>query len=425
MVDAEHPLTLTRGASHPFAMHLTQLLTLLGVGCGLTAAAGRVKPGIEVLLDSASELTWLQGKTVGIVTNPTGSLPNLVNDVYVLDSQINITGIFSPEQGFNGAQQAGSSSGGYVDPQSGISVYSLYAMTPKEMVASFKNSSIDTVLFDLQDVGARFYTYIWTMADIMEAIAGTDITLVVLDRPNPVNGLDVEGPVLNKNFTSGVGLYPIALRHGMTTGELAYMFNDHFVGHHTGGKKASLKVVWMEGWQRDMYYDDTGLPFIMPSANLPTVDSTIVYPGTGLIEGTSISEGRGTTKPFQILGAPFINWHLANKLTKEDLGGVAFREVTFIPTFDKFANETAVGVELFVTDRDAFNPIRVTIAILIKIKELYGNKFQFIDDDFDILAGTDQVRLDIEAGKTTDEVAAGWQPELHAFVELRSKFLHY
>ncbi|KAJ5612943.1 hypothetical protein N7510_006137 [Penicillium lagena] len=413
-------------------MQLTRVLAIIGAELVWAAATSRadaapVKSGIQVLLENAKELKSLQNNHgVGIVTNPTGSLPNLINDVYVLQSEnVTINSIFSPEQGFNGAQQAGSSSGGYIDPQSGVPVQTLYALTPQQMLASFRNQSVDTILFDLQDVGARFYTYVWTMAWIMEGIAGTNITLIVLDRPNPINGVDVEGPLLNMNYTSGVGLFPIPLRHGMTTGELALMFNDKFIPNHTGGRKAKVEVVWMEGWTRDMYYDDTGLPFILPSANLPTLDSVIVYPGTGLIEGTNISEGRGTTKPFQLLGATWIDWHLARAMQSENLPGTAWREAAFMPEFDKYANQTATGVELYITDRSVFSPLRTTIALLVNVRKLYPSKFEFIPDDFDILSGSAYIRTAIEAGKNTNEIVTGWQEELRSFMRLRTKYLHY
>ncbi|MBR3205189.1 MAG: DUF1343 domain-containing protein, partial [Bacillus sp. (in: Bacteria)] len=310
-----------------------------------------VKTGIETLL--SSNLSWLKGKKVGLITNPTGIDANMKSSVDLLfeHPDIKLTALYGPEHGVRGDAQAGEGVESYTDEKTGLPVYSLYGKTRKSTPEMLKN--VDVLLFDIQDVGARYYTYIYTMAYAMEAAKENNIPFVVLDRPNPIGGLKVEGPVLEPEHASFVGLYPIPLRHGMTTGELAYMFNKEF---HIN---ADVKVIKMKHWKRSMTFDDTKLPFVLPSPNMPTVDSTFVYPATGLIEGTNVSEGRGTTKPFELIGAPYINSNeLADHLNGLKLKGVQFRPVSFTPTFSKHAGTLSHGVQLYVTDRKSFEAVK-------------------------------------------------------------------
>lgn len=387
----------------------------------------KVKPGIQVFLESHLDL--VRGKNVGIISNPTGVLPNLTNDVDLMrekfKDEINLKAIFAPEQGFRGAQQAGESDGAYDDEKTGIPVFSIYGNTSKEINEIFESAGVDTILFDLQDVGARFYTYVWTMSDTMEGIAGTDKQLIVLDRPNPLNGKTVDGPILKSNYSSFVGRYAIPTQHGMTVGELARLFNDQFVPKKTDGKRANVEIVWMDGWKRDMYYDDTGLPYVMPSINLPTFDSVLNYAGTCLFEGTTLSEGRGTTHPFEILGAPWMDYHMAEEMNKLELPGVLFAESHYVPTFSKFVNETAIGVQIYVIDREEYNPLQTAIAIMIKAHELYPDNFDFTDSNFLKLSGSTYIKRSILSGKSLDEIVDGWQSDLDKFKKLRSNYLHY
>src|SRR5690625_3902019 len=261
--------------------------------------ADDLKLGVEVLLDEQMDL--LDGKRVGLITNPTGVDQELNHIVDVLhnDPEVDLTTLYGPEHGVRGDAQAGEYVEFYIDEITGLPVYSLYGETRKPTPEMLED--VDVLIFDIQDVGARFYTYIYTMAYAMEAAQENELEFVVLDRPNPISGYDVEGPVLDPEYASFVGNYPIPLRHAMTVGELALFFNEEF------DINADMTVVEMTGWERGMYYDDTDLEFVLPSPNMPTLDTALVYPGTALIEGTNLSEGRGTTKPFELLGAPFVN----------------------------------------------------------------------------------------------------------------------
>ena len=378
-----------------------------------------VSPGVEVLLKDQKEL--LIGKKVGLITNPTGidselnSIVDLLND----DPDIELTALYGPEHGVRGDAQAGSSVGFYIDEKTGLPVYSLYGKTKKPTPEMLEN--VDVLVFDIQDVGTRYYTYIYTMAYAMEAARENDIPFIVLDRPNPQGGLTVDGPVLEPEFSSFVGLYPIPLKHGMTVGELASFFNEEFeIG-------ADLTVVKMKGWKRSMNYDDTGLPFVLASPNMPTVSTTFVYPATGLIEGTNVSEGRGTTKPFELIGAPYINSaNLAEKLNSLSLPGVKFRAASFTPTFSKHAGKLSHGVEVYVTDREDFNAVPTGLHIIKTIHDMYPNDFQFlVANNFSLLIGNDWVRPMILEGASVAEIMNEYQDEQDEFKEVRKEYLMY
>ena len=379
----------------------------------------KVTPGVEVLLKDQKEL--LKGKKVGLITNPTGidsglnSIVDLLND----DPEIELTALYGPEHGVRGDAQAGSSVEFYIDEKTGLPVYSLYGKTKKPTPEMLAN--VDVLVFDIQDVGTRYYTYIYTMAYAMEAAKENNIPFIVLDRPNPQGGLSVDGPVLEPEFSSFVGLYPIPLKHGMTVGELASFFNKEFeIG-------ADLTVVKMNGWKRSMNFDETGLPFVLASPNMPTVSTTFVYPATGLIEGTNVSEGRGTTKPFELIGAPYINsTDLAEKLNSLSLPGVKFRAASFTPTFSKHAGKLSHGVEIYVTDREEFEAVPTGLHIIKTIHDMYPDEFQFLAaNNFSLLIGNDWVRTMILEGATVADIMNEYQDEQDEFKKVRKEYLIY
>ncbi|WP_412760958.1 exo-beta-N-acetylmuramidase NamZ domain-containing protein [Peribacillus frigoritolerans] len=379
----------------------------------------KVSPGIEVLLKE--EKNVLSGKKVGLITNPTGIDSKLTSIVDLLhdDPDINLTALFGPEHGVRGDAQAGASVEYYIDEKTGLPVYSLYGKTKKPTPEMLKD--VEVLVFDIQDVGTRYYTYIYTMAYAMEAAKENDIPFIVLDRPNPQGGESVDGPVLEPEFSSFVGLYPIPLKHGMTVGELATLFNKEFkIG-------ADLKVIKMKGWKRDMDYDDTGLPFVLPSPNMPTVSTTFVYPATGLIEGTNVSEGRGTTKPFELIGAPYINSdELAGKLNALRLPGVKFRAASFTPTFSKHAGKLSHGVEIYITDREEFKAVPTGLHIIKTIQDLYPGDFEFLAaNNFNLLIGNGWIMSRIKVGSTVNEILKEYQVRQDAFKKVRKNYLLY
>lgn len=379
----------------------------------------KVSPGIEVLLKEEKNL--LSGKKVGLITNPTGIDSKLTSIVDLLhdDPDINLTALFGPEHGVRGDAQAGASVEYYIDEKTGLPVYSLYGKTKKPTPEMLKD--VEVLVFDIQDVGTRYYTYIYTMAYAMEAAKENDIPFIVLDRPNPQGGESVDGPVLEPEFSSFVGLYPIPLKHGMTVGELATLFNKEFkIG-------ADLKVIKMQGWKRDMDYDDTGLPFVLPSPNMPAVSTTFVYPATGLIEGTNVSEGRGTTKPFELIGAPYINSdELAGKLNELRLPGVKFRAASFTPTFSKHAGKLSHGVEIYITDREEFKAVPTGLHIIKTIQDLYPGDFEFLAaKNFNLLIGNGWVMSRIEEGSSVNEIMKEYQVKQDAFKKVRKNYLLY
>lgn len=412
---------------------LTGILTLILVLSTVTAAIaknnvekkkGKFRLGVEVLLQDKLDL--IKGKRVGLITNPTGvdQKLNSIVDLLYNNPNVKLTALYGPEHGVRGSEQAGSYVEKYTDEKTGLPVYSLYGQTKKPTPDMLKN--VDVLLFDIQDAGARFYTYIYTMALAMEAAKENNIPFIVLDRPNPIGGTKVEGPVLEDKYSSFVGEYPIPVRHGMTVGELAKLFNKEF------GINCDLTVVKMDGWKRNMYYDDTPLQFVMPSPNMPTLDTALVYPGDCLIEGTNLSEGRGTTRPFELIGAPFVDGdNLAAKLNSYHLPGVMFRAASFVPTFSKFVNEQTNGIQVHITNRNAYDSFKTGLYIVKTIHDMYPDQFQFRTPDsngisyFDNLVGNGSIRADIEAGKSVEAMEAKWQPALEKFMDVREKYLLY
>jgi uncharacterized protein YbbC (DUF1343 family) len=367
----------------------------------------------------------LAGRKVGVLSNPTGVL---ASGDHIVDSMV-AAGVrpvaaFGPEHGFRGSAQAGGSEGDYTDPRTSVPVYDAYGVDATKLASLFSKAGVDTVVFDIADVGARFYTYIWSLYTAMVAAAKVNAALVVLDRPNPLGG-KAAGPVLDPKFASGVGRKPIAQQHGMTVGELARFFAAEFLPAE-GVSLAKLEVVQVRGWQREMLFARTGLNWVLPSPNMPTPDTALVYPGTGMFEGTVFSEGRGTTRPFEIIGAPGLDWRWREKLEELGLPGARFRETYFVPTFSKFVNQTCGGVQLSVTDPRAFDAIRTAVAMLVTAKALHPDKFAWRPDHYvDLLSGSDRLRTMVDAGASVDDVTGSWQAELAEFDRKRRRYLLY
>ncbi|MER6714278.1 DUF1343 domain-containing protein [Streptomyces sp. NPDC006386] len=398
--------------------------TAAAVSAAPTTASARphrqLRTGFERL--AADGYTPLDGQKVGIVTNPTGITRDArhIVDVMHADTRVDLRAVFGPEHGFRGTAQAGGSEGRYDDPATGLPVYDTYLKSGRPLADIFTASGVDTVVFDIQDVGARFYTYIWTLYDCMEAARLAGKRFVVLDRPNPVTGRAALGPVLHKEFATFVGRQPIAQAHGMTVAELARMFNGEFLT-----EPVPLETVTMSGWKRSEFYDASGLPWVPPSPNMPTPETALVYSGTCLFEGTNLSEGRGTTRPFELLGAEGVDRRWAAAANELALPGVRFREAYFAPTFSKFQGKTIGGVQLHVHDRVAFDPVRTGIALLVTAKQVWSGFAWRPDHWIDKLTGSTRVRTMIDAGADTDEVVAGWQEDLAAFRRTRRKYLLY
>ena len=381
-----------------------------------------VRPGLDVLL--AERLDLVKGKRVGLITNPTGVRADLTSGIDALHAQagVKLAALFGPEHGVRGQAQAGEAVQSGTDPRTGVPAYSLYGNVRQPTAEMLRG--IDLLLFDIQDVGTRVYTYIWTMALAMQAAARHGVPFVVLDRPNPIAGLAVEGPVLDRRFESFVGLYPIPVRHGMTAGELARLFNTEY------GIGADLTVVSAQGWRRELWFDQTGLPWIMPSPNMPTLETATVYPGTCFVEGTNLSEGRGTTRPFELIGAPWIDpYALADDLNARGLPGVRFRPVYFAPTFSKHAGQTCGGVQLHVIDRQGFHPVATGVHLLDATRRRWPDRFQWQQSggsfSIDRLAGTDALRLALDRGMPPGQIIASWEEGVRGFLQLRQKYLFY
>ncbi|MEU6595902.1 exo-beta-N-acetylmuramidase NamZ family protein [Streptomyces flaveolus] len=379
-----------------------------------------LRTGFERL--AADGYSLLSGQKVGVVTNPTGITRDAqhIVDVMHRDPRVELTAVFGPEHGFRGTAQAGGSEGRYDDPATGLPVYDTYLKSGRPLADVFTASGVDTVVFDIQDAGARFYTYIWTLYDCMEAAQLAGKRFVVLDRPNPVTGREAQGPVLHKEFATFVGRQPIAQAHGMTVAELARLFNGEFLA-----TPVPLETVRMSGWKRSAFYDASGLPWVPPSPNMPTPETALVYSGTCMFEGTNLSEGRGTTRPFELLGAEGVDGRWAAAANEAGLPGVRFREAYFSPTFSKFQGKTVGGVQIHVTDRAAYDPVRTGIALLVTARKAWSGFAWRSDNWIDKLTGSARVRTMIDAGAGTDEVVGAWQEELAAFRRVRKGYLLY
>jgi len=379
-----------------------------------------MRVGLELLVNDISSL---RGKYIGVITNHTGVLSNFVHVIDLfLKFHLNVRVIFAPEHGFRGDVLEGSSVRSYVDERTGLPVVSLYgrSYSPPEDILR----KLDVVIYDIQDVGARFYTYISTLFYVLESAGKVDVEVFVLDRPNPITGLYVEGPILEPGYRSFVGIWYIPVRYGMTVGELALLFNEE------ADLGADLRVVKMEGWCRRMWFDETGLPWVPPSPNMPSLDTAVVYPGTCLIEGTNVSEGRGTTKPFELIGAPWIDeYELVDELRSLPIGEVKYRPATFTPWRGKYSGEVCRGVQVYVVDRDVFEPVKLGLGLVWTIKRLYPDKFEFIKRGnryyFDLLIGCDDARKLIEGGCDFDDLVDLCKRGLDSFNKVRGKYLLY
>ena len=400
-------------------------LESVAVTAGIIAATP-VRLGSERLLDSPA----LAGTRIGVVCNPASIDHQLrhIADRLFTHAGARLTTIFGPQHGFwSDVQENMIETGHATDDIRRVPVYSLYSDTREPTNAMLRD--VDVLVIDLQDVGTRIYTYIYTMANCLIASRKHGVKVIVCDRPNPIGGVAVEGPMLEKGFDSFVGLYPIPMRHGMTIGELARLFNDEF------GIGADLEVVAMEGWRRDMYFDATGVPWVLPSPNIPTLDSAIVYPGTVLFEGTNVSEGRGTTRPFELVGAPWvIGDHFADAMNGLDLPGVRFRPVVFEPTFHKHARTTCGGCQIHVLDRESFRPVETGVALIEAFRAAGSDRFTWRDPPYeyeqvrrpiDILAGTSALREQIEEGVSARDIARSWATAVDVFLRIRERFLLY
>lgn len=387
----------------------------------------KVVVGLERLL--AEELDRIAGKHIGLIVNPTSVNRELRHAVDLLHGHpdVDLAVLFGPEHGFRSTAQDLIEVDDATDAETGLPVRSLYG--PNRVPTPGMLHGLDALVFDIQDVGSRYYTYVWTMAHAMEACARDGLELIVLDRPNPIDGVHVEGNVIEGSYLSFVGLYSVPNRHGMTVGEIARLVNGEY------GIDCPLTIVPVTGWRRSQWFDETGLSWVLPSPNMPTLDTAAVYPGACLIEGTNLSEGRGTTRPFEIMGAPWIDAEkLVRELAREDLPGVIFRPLSFEPTFHKFHGRVCGGVQQHVTDRETYRPVRTGYALLLAIRRLWPEEFAWRPPPYeyelerpaiDILAGNGRIREWIEADRPLSEIEDSWQVDLAHFKRMREAYLLY
>lgn len=372
----------------------------------------------------------MKPERIGLLCNQSSVDGTFRNTSTILGAAgVDLRTLFSPQHGLTGHTQANMVEIEYDrEPKAqGVPLYSLYGKVRKPTPKMLEG--LDAVCIDLQDVGARGYTFAWTMLLMMEACAEAGVTVHVLDRPNPIGGKAIEGPILQKELFSFVGMHDIPIRHGLTLGELAQMMREE------KSLDVKLKVTLLKGWKRSSFFEATGLPWVPPSPNMPTLDTTLVYPGMELLEGTNLSEGRGTTRPFEFFGAPFIDpFRLCNYLNALKLKGVHFRVTSFQPVFDKWKGELCHGGQIHVTDRNTFQPVRTAVAIVHAVSQLWQKNFTFLPPPyeyetekipFDILAGNSTVREDLLAGKSIEEIAEPWEAGEKAFRQRRKPFLLY
>ena len=394
----------------------------------VTSAVQPIQLGLERLLEEDAEL--LAGARAGLICNQASVDHGFRHAADLLHSHpdVDLRALFGPQHGIRGDVQDNMIETAHgTDRKTGLPVYSLYSETrePTENMLS----DVDVLVFDMQDVGCRIYTFVYTLANCMRAASKLGKRVVVCDRPNPINGVGVGGNLLEPEYASFVGQFPLPTRHGMTVGELARMFNDHF------SINCDLEVVPMHGWQREFWHDDTDAPWVLPSPNMPTLDSATVFPGTVHFEGTQVSEGRGTTRPFELIGAPYIDADAyADKLNALQLPGVYFRSCGFQPTFQKHAGVTCVGVQIHVTNRDEFEPVFAGVAMVKLVHDMYPQDFRwkappyeyvYDKNPFDVIAGTNKIREAFEQGVELDTIHETWQRPLLEFKQLRESFLIY
>ena len=389
----------------------------------------RVKIGLDLVGKHWPQR--LRAARAGLVVHPASVNTQFTHavEIFLKSKKCEVTALFGPQHGIRGETQDNMVEWrGFRDRKTGIPVFSLYGKVRKPEPAMMKN--VDTLVFDLQDVGSRYYTFIWTMDLCMEACVETAKSFVVLDRPNPIGGVLTEGPVLDPSYASFVGRRPLPVRHGLTVGEIGRYLRDTFY------PSLDFHVIAMKGWKRDMWFHDTGLPWIMPSPNMPTSETASVYPGMCLLEGTTLSEGRGTTRPFEIFGAPFIDPEsLVKRLRDFALPGVAFRPLYFQPTFQKHAGRLCGGAQLHITGRERFRPFKTGVAVLKAVHDLYPEiplwknppyEYETEKMPIDILCGTDRIRRGIEEGEDPGRMETWWKEECLRFRRrVRKRFLMY
>ncbi len=383
----------------------------------------RTRIGLEVLLADAKRLSK---QRVGLVTNASGVTSNLVCTIDALrDVGVRVTALFGPEHGFSSSTPDATAVASSRDARTGLPVYSLYGNTRKPTIEMLAN--IDVLVFDLQDVGVRFYTYTTTLAFLLEACTESQIPLIVLDRPNPIGGIVLEGPLLNPSLQSFIGHGLLPIRYAMTIGELARLYNRELeIG-------AELDVIAMKGWRREMWFDETGLVWVPPSPGIPHFSTTVTYPAMCLIEGSNLSEGRGTALPFEIVGAPWLDGHsLADDLNGLNLDGVRFRPITFTPSDNKHAQKTCHGVQVHVIDRDAFRPVKTGLHIIAACRAQDRHRFEFLSTSWegkpphlDLLVGNSAVREGLQANRSVDTLMQGWDADAARFEKIRERYLLY
>jgi len=387
-----------------------------------------IRLGLEKLLEEQSHL--LRGAKVGLICNQASVDHNFRHAADLLHEhpEVNLHALFGPQHGIRGDVQDNMIETEHaVDPQTGLPIHSLYSETREPTEAMLED--LDVLVFDMQDVGCRIYTFAYTMANSMIAARKFGKKVIVCDRPNPISGQQVAGNVLEPEHASFVGQFAIPTRHEMTLGELAKLFNDHF------GLGCDLQVVTMDAWERSDWQDETDAPWVMPSPNIPTIDSATVFPGTVHFEGTQLSEGRGTTRPFELVGAPYIDpEEYARKLNERELAGVYFRSCIFRPTFQKHAGISCGGVQVHVLDRKKFEPVITGVTMVKMAYDLYTDEFRwkkppyeyvFDRNPFDVIAGTSKIREAIEAGRSIESIEASWKQGLDAFKRVRQEYLLY
>jgi len=376
-------------------------------------APSKVRTGADQILEEPY-FSWIKGKGIGLITNQTGVTSSLTGLPEILsgNNELNLVALFGPEHGIYGEAQAGE----IVTGKSNI--YSLYGENKaptQEML-----EGVEILIYDIQDVGSRFYTFISTMYECMNSVSGKDIPFVVLDRPNPIGGLKVEGPVLEEGFESFVGIHPIPNRYGMTAGEMAMFLKEET------GLDLDLRVVPVEGWSRGQDFNEYGGEWINPSPNMPGYKAALAYPGFCLVEGTNVSEGRGTTRPFEFFGAPWIDsLALAERLNGLALPGIKFRPQMFTPTFSKYEGESCSGVQLHIIDTESFQPVTASLHFIRTIREMYPAEFSFREKGFDRLSGNNWIRGMLEEGAEVSDIEEKWQEGLERFKKKRAEYLIY
>lgn len=378
--------------------------------------------GLDVLLDEGSP--ELAGMRCGLITNHTGVDRHLRSIIDLLREHdvIELVALLGPEHGVRGEAQAGAEVSGAIDQRTGLPVHSLYGETLAPTPAMMQG--LDALIFDIQDAGVRFYTYVSTMINAQEAAVSAGLRFVVLDRPDPIGGIRVEGNMLDPGFASFVGAHPVPIRYGMTVGELARMVA-------ADREWPEPMVVPMRGWRRAWWFDQTGLPWVFPSPNLPTLDAMALYPGTCLVEGVNVSEGRGTTRPFELIGAPWLDpFEFAGQMERRNLPGVAFRPTWFTPMFSKHANVSCGGVQIHMLDREAMRPVQLGMHLLHVLRDMDSDAFGWRtgrdgNHALDLLLGSDRPRHMLDAGDSVEQITAGWEEEARAFEDRRRPYLLY